>query len=156
MDISPAMLAKAREKGGGIIYRLMDARFLDFPDGSFDIVNVQLGLHDMPRHIIGAALREMARVAGRTVIIAEPYPPRNLLLRVLFRYINFGEFSEAFDWKGYTNLDLRAEIEASGLRIEEEKPVALGLVRVFRCSLPTLYNRPSRILDEDRVLSERR
>jgi ubiquinone/menaquinone biosynthesis C-methylase UbiE len=150
VDISPAMLAKAREKGGGIIYRLMDARFLDFTDGSFDIVNVQLGLHDMPRRVIREALREMARVAGRTVILAEPYPPRNRLLRFLFRYTNFGEFSEAFDWKGYTNLDLRAEIEASGLRIEEEKPVALGLVRVFRCSPPIFYNPPSRILDEDR------
>ncbi len=147
VDISPAMLAKARGKGGGIIYRLMDARFLDFPDGSFDIVNVQLGLHDMPRHVIGEALREMARVAGRTVIVAEPYPPRNRLLRLLFRYINFGELSEAFDWRGYTNLDLRAEIEASGVRIEEEKPVALGLARVFRCSPPILYNPPSWILD---------
>ncbi len=136
VDISPAMLAKAKEKGGGIDYRLMDARLLDFPDGSFDIVNVQLGLHDMPRSIIGEALREMARVARRTVIITEPYPPKNRLLRVLFRYINMGEFTEAFDWKGYTNLDLRTEIEASGLRIEEEKPVALGLVRAFRCSPP--------------------
>ncbi len=150
VDLSPAMLAKAREKGGGINYRLMDACLLDFPDGTFDIVNVQLGLHDMPGPIIGVVLREMARVARRTVIITEPYSPKNRLLKVLFRYFNFGEFSEAFDWKGFTNLDLRAEIEASGLRIEEEKPVALGLVRAFRCSPTILYNQPSRILDEDR------
>ena len=56
----------------------------------------------------------MKRDTRRTVIITEPYVPRDRLLKVLVRYIKFNEFFEAAYWNGYTNLDLRKEIQDSG------------------------------------------
>ncbi|MFX1521134.1 MAG: class I SAM-dependent methyltransferase [Promethearchaeota archaeon] len=133
IDLSPDMLTIARSKYPSITFKLMDASELNFSDKFFDVVNVQSGLHDMPVPVIKKTLREMRRVSRRTVIITEPYVPTDRLLKALVRYMNFSEFFEAADWKGYTNLDLRKEIQDSGMKIENETPFALGLFRIYKC-----------------------
>jgi ubiquinone/menaquinone biosynthesis C-methylase UbiE len=133
IDLSPDMLNIARSKYPLITFKLMDASELDFPDNSFDVVNIQSGLHNMPVPVIKNTLREMRRVSRRTVIITEPYVPKDRLLKVLVRYMKFYEFFEAADWKGYTNLDLKKEIQESGMKIETETSFVLGLFRSYKC-----------------------
>jgi ubiquinone/menaquinone biosynthesis C-methylase UbiE len=115
-------------------FKVMDASTLQFPDGSFDVVNIQLGLHDLPAQLLRKTLAEMKRVAHRVVVITEPHPPKNRLLKVLFRYLMLLEFFEASDWKAYTQLNLENEIHNSGLQIETMRSLVLGLVRVYRCT----------------------
>ncbi len=135
IDISQDMISIARAKHPEITFRVMNASRLEFPDKSYDVVNVQMGLHDMPVAVIRKVLVEMARVAQRTVIIAEPQAPKNSFLRVIFRCLLFSEFFEASDWKGYTNLDLKKEIQDSGMYIEKEKSLTGGLLRIYMCRL---------------------
>ncbi len=73
LDIDPAMIAWAQERGERATYRLGDARDLPFPAASFDVVLchfVLLWVDDA-----AGAVREMARVArpgGAVVACAEP------------------------------------------------------------------------------------
>jgi ubiquinone/menaquinone biosynthesis C-methylase UbiE len=71
IDLSPAMLCKARDKANGRDVTLleMDAQALDFPDASFDVVILNLILSVVPDG--AAAFREAWRVlraGGRAVI----------------------------------------------------------------------------------------
>jgi ubiquinone/menaquinone biosynthesis C-methylase UbiE len=71
IDLSPAMLRKAQGKanGQGVTLREMNAQALDFPDGSFDVVILNLILSVVPDG--AAAFREAWRVlcpGGRAVI----------------------------------------------------------------------------------------
>ncbi|NTU65248.1 MAG: methyltransferase domain-containing protein, partial [Chloroflexi bacterium] len=71
IDLSPEMLHKAREKANGrdVTLREMNAQALEYPDGSFDIVILNLILSVAPDG--AAAFREAWRVlrpGGRAVI----------------------------------------------------------------------------------------
>ncbi|MCP3960665.1 MAG: class I SAM-dependent methyltransferase, partial [bacterium] len=59
IDVTPAMLARARRKKGelAVRFQLMDARRLAFPDASFDRVVISFALHDMPRRVRLEVLR---------------------------------------------------------------------------------------------------
>jgi ubiquinone/menaquinone biosynthesis C-methylase UbiE len=71
-DISPAMVAKARERLGGaanVSVSVEDGQALSFPDGSFDAVLCNLGLMFFPNPVKG--LSEFCRVlrpGGRAVV----------------------------------------------------------------------------------------
>jgi len=65
VDLTPAMVEKAREIVPGGRFVVGDATRLPFPDGSFDLVVTRLSLHHMPDPL--AVVREMARVTRRTV-----------------------------------------------------------------------------------------
>jgi ubiquinone/menaquinone biosynthesis C-methylase UbiE len=132
IDLSEDMLSIASAKHQDIEFRAMDAAAVDYPDKSFDIVNIQMGLHDMPIPIIAKVLGEINRLARRVVVISEPCPPKNRLLKVIYRYAAIREFKEASDWIGYTNLDLRKAIRESGLHIEAERSFN-GIYIVYRC-----------------------
>jgi len=73
LDIDPAMVAFARQRGGRAEYRLGDAHHLPFPDGWFDVTAchfVLLWCQDP-----GRAAREMMRVTqpgGAILVCAEP------------------------------------------------------------------------------------
>lgn len=75
VDLSPEMLDRARRKMAArdlpATIALMDARHLDFADGSFDVVVVGFGLHDMPPRVRPQVLAEMRRVARRRLIVAD-------------------------------------------------------------------------------------
>jgi ubiquinone/menaquinone biosynthesis C-methylase UbiE len=74
LDLSPAMLAKARKRadrlGLNVTLREMDAETLAFPDHSFDTVVDTLALCTFPNPVV--VLREMARVCrsdGRVLLL---------------------------------------------------------------------------------------
>jgi SAM-dependent methyltransferase len=61
VDLSPAMLAIARAKGGGVEYVASPADALAVDDGAYDVVTCQQGLQFFPDK--PAALREMRRAS---------------------------------------------------------------------------------------------
>jgi len=73
VDVSPAMLAKARDRlGDRADLRLTDGGPLPFEAGGFDLVTTSMVLHEVPREARVAFVREMARVAkpeGRLLIV---------------------------------------------------------------------------------------
>jgi SAM-dependent methyltransferase len=73
-DLSPAAVARAQERARryrfDAFFLVADAENLTFPDRSFDIVVVHDGLHHLDNP--DRAIREMARVASRGVLILDP------------------------------------------------------------------------------------
>lgn len=57
----------------GLEFRTMTADSLDFPDGAFDLVSAVEVLEHVPDP--EAALAEMARVAGRHLLVSVPHEP---------------------------------------------------------------------------------
>ena len=78
VDLTSSMLDRARRKSRRlpILYALMDARHLAFPDGSFDVAVLSFALHDMPRHVRREVLAEAARVAREGVVVLDYEVPR--------------------------------------------------------------------------------
>ncbi len=66
IDLSDDMLSVARETEPAIEWRKGDAQKLPFEDSSFDVVFSQFALMFFPDRV--AALKEMHRVGGRTVV----------------------------------------------------------------------------------------
>jgi SAM-dependent methyltransferase len=84
-DFSPAMLAIARAAHPRVAFAHGDAEALPYPDGSFDAVVANFGVHHVPRPI--TALGEMQRVlarGGRAAFTVWPRPDRNVPWQILF------------------------------------------------------------------------
>lgn len=78
VDLTPGMLARARAKtlGLGIRFDLADARSLPFADGSFEVSILSFALHDMPRAVRLAVIREAARVTQEKIVVLDYLFPR--------------------------------------------------------------------------------
>ena len=74
-DLSPDMLEVGRKRYNGIDLRVMDCENMEFPSRSFDVVFMRSVLHHVPHP--ANAVKEMKRVARKTIIIAEP--ARNII-----------------------------------------------------------------------------
>jgi SAM-dependent methyltransferase len=85
VDFSAAMLAIARTAQPRIEFSQGDAEALPYPDGSFDAVVANFGVHHVPHPT--AALAEMHRVlarGGRAAFTVWPRPDRNVPWQLLF------------------------------------------------------------------------
>ena len=109
-DFSPAAIARARERARryrfDAAFLVADAEQLAFADHSFDIVAVHDGLHhlDNPER----AIREMARVARRGVLILDP--ARAALTKLAVR------------------LGIAVEVEDAGNPVKRLDPKAVGTI----------------------------
>jgi ubiquinone/menaquinone biosynthesis C-methylase UbiE len=117
VDFSEEMLARARAKAArrGLVvdFRAMDARHLDFPDASFDVVLLSLALHDMPRQVRIAVLHQVRRVArGRIVILDYEIRGPHRLRAWLIRGIRLFEtaYFERFAREDVASLLARADL----------------------------------------------
>lgn len=73
LDLTPAMLAKARERGAGLAIDWVegDAEELPFPDGSFDVVLSSFGCMFAPRHtVVAGEMTRILRPGGRLGLCA--------------------------------------------------------------------------------------
>lgn len=77
---------------------ILDAERPELPDGAFNLVLVQDGLHHLPRPTLG--FTEMLRVASRAVVVVEPHD--GLAGRCLGREweVHEGECNYVFRWTG--------------------------------------------------------
>jgi len=84
-DFSEAMLARAREKDGGIAWEWGDALRLPYADASFDAATVGFGARNFAE--LDRGLGEMARVVrpGGRVVVLEITTPRRPPLSTFFR-----------------------------------------------------------------------
>lgn len=115
IDVTPAMLAKARRKQGDqpVRFQLMDARRLAFPDASFDRTVLSFALHDMPRRVRLEVLREAARVAReRLVILDYDFPRRRPLGPLLVWLVDL--FESAY-FKGFARERTSSLLREAGL-----------------------------------------
>lgn len=77
LDFSPEMLAVARRSHPSIEFVEGDALKLPFRDAEFDAATIAFGLRNLADPVRG--LREMSRVARRTVVLEFVRPPKGLV-----------------------------------------------------------------------------
>ncbi len=130
IDHSAGMLTVAQEKnvGGRIRFLRMDATKLTFTDGAFDISAISFALHEMPPWAVEETLREMARVTRKRMVIVDYNRPQRRGLRAL--YIALISLIESRYFPHFIREDLGELLARCGLRIEREKSVHGGFVRV--------------------------
>lgn len=133
VDLSPHMLARARAKdrAGAVRWLEADVCALPFPDRSFDLASITMALHCMPEPARRAALRELARVARRRVLVFEPAAPRWaparwLLPRAARRWM-------PPYWEDFLRHDVTQLARECGLEVEADRPVDAGLYRLLVC-----------------------
>jgi ubiquinone/menaquinone biosynthesis C-methylase UbiE len=87
VDISPAMIAKARERLGGlanVTLAVEDGQSLTFPDESFDAVLCSMGLMFFPDPARGLSeFHRVLRSGRRAAVAVNTAPERSLMGRVL-------------------------------------------------------------------------
>jgi SAM-dependent methyltransferase len=85
LDFSAAMLEVARRRHPGIAFDEGDAEALPYPDGGFDAVVSNFGIHHVPRPVV--ALRQAHRVlraGGRLAFTIWAAPAENTAWRLVF------------------------------------------------------------------------
>lgn len=112
MDVSPAMLARARtvDLGSEVETTFIEgvAEALPFPDDSFDLVFCHALLKHLPVEVQAAVILELARVSSRYVIVSGSV---NHGVSGLVR-----RFRRANAAVALAPAEFRAAVEASGLR----------------------------------------
>jgi ubiquinone/menaquinone biosynthesis C-methylase UbiE len=116
-DLSEAMLAEARRRGGDIEFTLGDVHALEFPDASFDAVRVKLVRQHSPD--IDAADTELLRVlrpGGRLAVfdydfetLALDHPDRETTRRIVRHWVDNHR-------EGWVGRQLRRRFAVRGLR----------------------------------------
>lgn len=132
IDLSEPMLRVARRKRRlpNLTFLRADATALPFEDSRFDVACVSFALHEMPRSVRGAVLREMARVTrpGGTVEIVDYALPRNavasaLVLRAVRLY-------ERDHYEDFVQSDLGAMLREAGIEPRGDLRALFGVARV--------------------------
>ena len=123
IDFTPAMLDRARRKleDTDVELKLMDAGKLDFPDKSFDIVTVSMGLHDIPGNYRKEVLKEMGRVCrGHILIIDNCGVPENKLNRKMTSML---ERMEGSNYRDFVEENIEQMLGKAGIFITENKVI---------------------------------
>lgn len=132
IDLSEAMLRVARRKNHSpnLTFLRADATALPFEDASFDAACISFALHEMPRSVRAAVLREMARVtrAGGTLVVVDYALPRNpktsaLVLRAVKLY-------ERDHYEDFVRCDPRAMLREAGIEPRSDLRVLGGVATV--------------------------
>lgn len=133
IDLSDGMLAVARKKDkeSKIRFLRMDATRLAFADGAFDVSAISFALHDMPPEAREGALREMARVTRKRIVIVDYNPPSNRLLRAL--YIAIVSLWESKYFPDFARSDFKGLLTRCGLQVEREKATYFGFLQICTC-----------------------
>ena len=141
VDLADGMLQRARRRpahGGHPRFSRphfvrMDARRLAFPDASFSLVTCAMALHEMSEPERAQTLREVRRVAGRRVVVAEYRVPRSRWRGLLFRAGAAYEYLESDDFPGFLRRDVEDRLAEAGLT--PAPPHDVGAYRIWPCRL---------------------
>jgi demethylmenaquinone methyltransferase/2-methoxy-6-polyprenyl-1,4-benzoquinol methylase len=127
-----ARLAQEQHGTQNLCWGSGDISRLPFGHQSIDVVTITFALHDLPLDVQMAALRELARVARRRVVIAEPRAPQNRFWR--FVYVNLGEtVDESLHFKEFVLRDFDAQLAEAGLTVLHWQRAFHNLVAVYVC-----------------------
>lgn len=135
IDLSPDMLSVARRKDTKrqVAWHQGDATNTPFAARTFDVCTVSLALHDMPRTVRLAVLREMRRVVrpdGRIIVVDYGFPAGGLLRR--FYIWMFGLFELDF-FHEYLQEDLADLVRAAGLRVVRSATSHFHAFKILVC-----------------------
>jgi len=132
VDMSPAMLKIARRRAGrlglNVVFRIMNAERLDFPDRHFDTVASSLSTCTFPDPV--SALREMARVCrpdGRILLLEHGRSDRGWLGRWQDRRAPRHAEMLGCRWNREP-LDL---VQQAGLRLIAHRRLLFGVLHVI-------------------------
>lgn len=135
-DYADAMLAGARKRfAGEAQVRLLraDAGKLEFPDASFDSVNIANAVHCFPD--VDAALRECCRVlkpGGKAAMNVLLFPRGIAPLRALAARINAWGMRKGILETPYAQADIEARVKAAGFEIVSNEVSGNALMLVAR------------------------
>lgn len=134
VDLSEAMLRIARRKSrsSNLTFLRADAATLPFPDESFDAACISFALHEMPRSVRTAVVRELSRVTrpGGTVVVVDWALPEG---RPLARWLVYHvvKLWEPDCYADFVHSDLRALLAEAAIRVQEERPGLLGAAKIW-------------------------
>jgi len=137
IDLSPAMLAMARQRAGqlgrAVDLREADALALPFPDASFDTVVCTFSLCAIPGE--QAAVREMTRVLrpGGLLLLADHIAGAAWPVRAAQRAIE--AITVPLQGEHFTRRPLR-QVQAEGLQIIRRERFKLGLIERLAARKP--------------------
>jgi demethylmenaquinone methyltransferase/2-methoxy-6-polyprenyl-1,4-benzoquinol methylase len=133
VDLSPDMLAVARKKvvASWVSFQLASVDSLPFSDNSFNHVICSYGLHEIPKDIRAAALKEVLRVLkpGGKFLTLDYHLPRYFPARQAI-----GAFVRVFEHDiAYKMMrgELAAEVAAAGLNLQEKKTPLGGMFQII-------------------------
>lgn len=139
LDNSPGMLAVAREKAQrlntGITLIRADASTLPFREGAFDRVIASLGMHELGRDRVAAALTEAERVlkkGGRLVIFDyhKAEGAAGWIERLIFAFL---ETDTAVEWIG---MDIQSVLRQAGFKDFRRSYHAQGVLQLVSAEKP--------------------
>lgn len=139
LDISEAMLERAKRKvrGDNPFFRQGDATRLPYSNGEFDIACISLALHEMPPNVRERVLREMVRVTkpqGKLVIVDYRLPANAIASAVVYHAVKLFERDR---YAEFIRADLWALLERVGVRVEQQRPAWLGIIRIVVACVPS-------------------
>jgi len=137
IDLSDKMLAvaKKKSKADNITFQHMDASKMDFPDGTFDIVTISLGLHDMPLEIRDAVLKESKRVLksdGKLFILEHTLPRNKVFASISAALI---DTFESRYFLPFVKSDFQAYLQSFGFKIKKRTPFLFGHLQFIEISI---------------------
>ncbi len=112
-----------------------------YTDGEFDVAIISMALHEMPRDIGLAALKEANRVAKTLLLVDYAVPLPKHIGGLVYRYLEFiAGLEHLRGFLRYTRCGgLDTLLEQAGLKVVEEVTVSRGCIRVVRTKhVPTL------------------
>lgn len=139
IDISPAMLARARDRcptlaAAGRLYR-MDVTALDFPTDSFDAAVATFLFCVLPKELQVPALRELGRVVkpGGVIRLLEYVRPQGMLRRII-SYM----WQPWMNWAYGASFDRHTErhVPAARLELLESRYVVDDLMKLLTVRVP--------------------
>jgi pimeloyl-ACP methyl ester carboxylesterase/SAM-dependent methyltransferase len=133
VDLSPRNIeyAERRSLDSAATFRVADASSLPDAERSFDVATVVMALHEMPQTGRRAVLGELARVAGRIVIVDYAVPqPRNVS-GVRNRVVELAAGPDHFGaFRDYVRLGgLDTVLDECGLDIVDDRTLNQGTLR---------------------------
>ncbi len=136
IDLSDKMLefAKKKSHNPNVTFKEMDASKMDFQDGTFDIVTISLGLHDMPKEVRDAVLKETKRVLkpnGQLFILEHDLPRNKLVASISATMIDTFE-SKYF--LPFVQSDFQSYLRSFDFKIKKRTPFLFGHLQFIELS----------------------
>ncbi|MGI2336394.1 MAG: class I SAM-dependent methyltransferase [Dehalogenimonas sp.] len=133
VDLSPDMLAVAKKKvvASWVSFQRASVDNLPFNDNSFNHVICSYGLHEIPKELRAAALKEVLRVLkpGGTFLTLDYHLPRYFPARQAI-----GAFVRIFEHEiAYKMMrgELAAEVAGAGLNLKDKKTPLGGMFQII-------------------------